>query len=248
MKKIITYCFDKWWIPLIFTFCSGVFFILSHIQDSAILENTSFYILLIAWILLLISTIYQLVNKKWIQGVITGVCFFGVLGAFIVYAIIMFLIEQTEPDRFTEGLYIPADIKIEEPVDLPFADSRRPDSILAIKKTQTDFIIYNSFQPGLYEYDIWLKKTEQGKIYLKAYEITRNYKLSADRLKERSTVTVYNPTDSIARFGTKNTFTIYEGDWGEPYAARFEVWFVPDNANEERKLLEKNFIIEGWMR
>ena len=39
-----------------------------------------------------------------------------------------------------------------------------------------------------------------------------------------------------------------EGDWGKPYGARFEVWFKADNENEEIKLLEKNFVIEGWMR
>jgi hypothetical protein len=41
--------------------------------------------------------------------------------------------------------------------------------------------------------------------------------------------------------------TIYEGDWGKPYAARFEVWFKPDNGGNEQKLFQKNYKIEGWM-
>ena len=41
---------------------------------------------------------------------------------------------------------------------------------------------------------------------------------------------------------------IGEGDWGKYYAARFEVWFDPDSGAPERKLLEKNFKIEGWQR
>jgi hypothetical protein len=41
---------------------------------------------------------------------------------------------------------------------------------------------------------------------------------------------------------------IYEGDWGKPYAARFEVWFTPDAGGPERKLAERIFKIEGWQR
>ena len=43
-------------------------------------------------------------------------------------------------------------------------------------------------------------------------------------------------------------FTIYEGDWGKPYAARIEVWFRPDSGRTERKLMERVCKIEGWMR
>jgi hypothetical protein len=49
-------------------------------------------------------------------------------------------------------------------------------------------------------------------------------------------------------YSAESIFTIYEGDWGKPYAARFEVWFFPDNGGKERKLIEKNFKIEGWQR
>jgi hypothetical protein len=58
---------------------------------------------------------------------------------------------------------------------------------------------------------------------------------------------VDNPTDTLSRFNTEESFTIYEGDWGNPYAARFEVWYRP-NKGEERKLKSKNFKIEGWQR
>ena len=52
----------------------------------------------------------------------------------------------------------------------------------------------------------------------------------------------------IERFGAKAGFTIYEGDWGKPYAARFEVWFEPDSGKDQRKLAERVFKIEGWQR
>ena len=118
-----------------------------------------------------------------------------------------------------------------------------------------DFQLYNSVQPGIYIYTICTKNIEKGYCYLKAFEVTHNDPLSVDRLKERSKIEIHNPTDSIAMFSMGQTqynvdrdFTIYEGDWDKPYAARFEVWFVPANSGQERKLVEKNFKIEGWMR
>jgi hypothetical protein len=42
--------------------------------------------------------------------------------------------------------------------------------MLAVRKTKTDLQLYNSFQPGLYEYDFWIDRIENGTIYLKAYE------------------------------------------------------------------------------
>jgi hypothetical protein len=50
------------------------------------------------------------------------------------------------------------------------------------------------------------------------------------------------------RFSNNGTITIYEGDWGKPYAARFEVWFKGNEDQRERKLMEKVYKIEGWQR
>ena len=52
-------------------------------------------------------------------------------------------------------------------------------------------------------------------------------------------------------FGTvvdKQQFTIYEGDWGDYYAARIEVWHQDANTGEETKLMEKTYRVDGWMR
>ena len=147
----------------------------------------------------------------------------------------------------SDNLKIPTNIPINIPIDLDF-NEHRPDSLTNSKKTISDFQLYNSFQPGLYEYDFWTGKIESGTIYLKAFEITQDYALSTDRLPQRSSIKISNPTDSIMRFGTTSHFTIYEGDWGKPYAARFEVWYKPDNGGKEQRLFTKNYKIEGWMR
>ena len=153
------------------------------------------------------------------------------------------------PDKYADKLIIPKNIKIYLPSDTSFS-AKQLD-------TTPDFQLYNSFQPGLYSYSIWTKRIDSGYCYLKAYEVTHNDPLSVDRLKERSRIEVFNPSDTLKRFemnndndnyNSKKSFTIYEGDWGKPYAAKFEVWYVPANGGGERKLIEKNFKIEGWMR
>ena len=100
----------------------------------------------------------------------------------------------------------------------------------------------------MYEYDLWINSKESGIIFLKAYEITKEIELSNPELKERSMIRITNTNGLVQKFSTKDDFTIYEGDWGKPYGARFEVWFKSDNNKKERKLYEKNYIIEGWMR
>lgn len=88
-------------------------------------------------------------------------------------------------------------------------------------------------------------KISEGTVLFKAYEITQNTRLSKGGLSKSSSVPVSNLSDSLKRFGTNDHFTIYEGDWGKPYAARFELWYKPEKG-EEKKLTENNYIIEGW--
>ncbi|KUJ63232.1 hypothetical protein AR687_03500 [Flavobacteriaceae bacterium CRH] len=200
----------------------------------------------------MISVFFQLSKKEWLKSIVTAFLFGGtVFFLFIIYLVTAFFIEQDTPDTWADHLTIPKNIQIDNPVDMEFGgrlEDMKPDSITNRVVTKTEFQLYNSFQPGLYEYDFWVGKIESGKIYLKAFEITHNEALSDDRLARSSSLYIYNPTDSIMKFGTSDHFTIYEGDWGKPYAGRFEVWFKPDNGKKERKLFSKNYKIEGWMR
>ena len=101
---------------------------------------------------------------------------------------------------------------------------------------------------GIYYATIWINPGEPGTIYLKAFEITTNHRLSARRLQDKSNERTGWSTDLTQKFLSSTRFTIYEGDAKQFYGARFEVWFVPDSGDSERKLLEKNFRIEGWMK
>lgn len=122
---------------------------------------------------------------------------------------------------------------------------------LAIRMAGTTgepFRLLEGMQPGIYGVAYALNPGESGVVYLKAFEITEGTQLSEDRLKASSETRMAWSADPSERFGAKAGFTIYEGDWGKPYAARFEVWFKPDSGKPERKLAGRNFKIEGWQR
>jgi len=105
-----------------------------------------------------------------------------------------------------------------------------------------------SFQPGSYCPEIRVNPGEPGRIYLKAFEVTRGTPLSVSELEEYSNEYVGWSGDPRQQFFSNTFIMIDEGDWEKPYAARFEVWFVPDSGKPERKLLENTFRIEGWQR
>lgn len=247
MKRLLDFFFDKWLRPLLYFGVTCLLLIVSEYANQALLSRVSLILFASSLAGLFMSGLYQLFHRRWLKALISGFLLGASLVAIAFYMVFNFFVETVDGDKWANNLKIPTNIKLDEPIDLSYSN-QRPDSILACIKQETDFQLYQSFQPGLYEYDFWTPKIERGNIYLKAYEITQEYALSTDALAENSMVYVENPSDSIMRFGTKTHFTIYEGDWGKPYAARFEVWLKPASGGQERKLFTKNYIIEGWQR
>lgn len=243
IKKITCYILNKWWISLLFVLLSILLFGISETIRNTFFSNFCFGLSLLCMLILFISSCKQLIDKHWINGLFN----LGILViAFFLFAIIAERFITL--DRFADNLIIPQNIEINKPINLESDGSIRPDSILNLKKCKIDFSLYNSFQPGEYQFDFWVGKLEKGKVFLKAFEITTNTELSKPYLKQKSSINIYNQSDSLIRICSKNDFTIYEGDWGKPYAARFEVWYKKENSQEIKMLFTKNYIIEGWMR
>lgn len=251
MRNYLSDFFNNWLKPICFWIISFVLLVISEIIKNPIFSKICLVIFGAGILILLISIFHQLSKRKWIKSIITLFLFCGTILVFIMYIVAMFWIGQNTPDTWADNLKIPKNININNPVNMESGTGNnfiKPDNITNKTTTKTEFQLYNSFQPGLYEYDFWIGKIEKGTIYLKAFEITQNVALSEERLPKNSSIEIYNPTDTIKKFGTTDHFTIYEGDWGQPYAGRFEIWFKPDNGTEERKLFSKNYKIEGWMR
>jgi len=108
--------------------------------------------------------------------------------------------------------------------------------------------IANGIQGGIYFVYAYVNAGEPGFAYLKVFEATRNTPLSTSRVPEQTTEYLGWSDDAKEQFFYNVEMTVYEGDWGVYYPARFELWFVPDSGKPERKLVEKIFKIEGWQR
>ena len=235
MKKLLSdYC-TKWYIPVLVAGLLGIacIFILS------IRSEITFYIALgLPFSALLISGILGLIKlfkEQYIYGILQIISTVAVTIAGILF--ISFYLLFYPYDYYADGLKIPTKIKIETPLG-SYTDNF---------EKQTDFKLYNGEQPGIYTYDISIGKTAKGTIFLKAYEVTENDPLSVSGLERESAISVKR-SDTIIHYRLKEDFTIHEGDWGHPYAARFEMWFRDSITGKETKLVQKNYKIEGWMR
>ncbi len=114
----------------------------------------------------------------------------------------------------------------------------------------------------MYEYTLHWPSLKDGVVYLQCFEATQNVKLSSDMVKSNTEIQVSGhnrfgqigicqKTDKSQALSVDPTharkFTIYEGDWGDYYAVRVEVWHNPTHGRKH-KLMDKTYRMEGWMR
>ncbi len=109
-------------------------------------------------------------------------------------------------------------------------------------------ILNDGVQGGIYQAEIFCNPGEPGKLYLKVYEITKGTRLSESRLGHACNEIPGWSDNPNELFYSQMNFTIYEGNWGQFYGARFEVWLKPFSGAPERKLFERNYKIQGWTR
>lgn len=186
--------------------------------------------------------IIRISKKEYVRGILQS-SFAFILGI-VVFGFFSFFLMFYPNDFYANNLEIPKNIKFEKPLEIIY-ENDKPEIIV----TKEDVILYDYFQPGIYKYDIFLRRIEKGNVYLKIFEITNNELLSEKEIKEKSQIEVGNQTDELKRFELQGDFKIYEGDWGDFYGSRVEVWFKPDDINKpERKLVTKNYVVQGWMR
>jgi hypothetical protein len=121
------------------------------------------------------------------------------------------------------------------------------ESYYSNKIDSTYYQIENGIQPGIYRIKAGLRTKEKGTVYIKAYNVATNERLSAQRMTPRTTRELGWSENGTAIFPYESELTVYEGDWANEYKARFEIWFR-STAGTEIKLMEKERIINGWQR
>lgn len=185
--------------------------------------------------------------KKFITRLLWGF----VIAILILLISFIFAIRQAfhtafgpDNDDFGSKHPIPAELIYNQPMELRDSVLAAPADSLA---TDSYLQIYNGFQGGIYLYDFHYPSLPAGEIFLRCYEVTENIPLSEEDVSVRSKVK-NTATDSFAQLVNKQEFSIYEGVWGDYYAARIEVWHRDATTKKERKLLEKIYRVEGWER
>ena len=203
-------------------------------------EATDFYLGIGLWAFLLyvIATLFLLHRDKIAQfcvAVAVGWIMFFALG-FIGLAL------QSAPTDFAKNHPIPEGLAYH----MPKAENADLAEDVDPTDSTTFLQLRNSFQGGIYEYSFYYPSLPEGVVWLRCYEVTKNVPLSESRIMRKSQQQVKG-TDRFACLVDAKRFTIYEGDWGDCYAARIEVWFK-DRNGQKRKLLEKTYGVEGWTR
>ena len=227
-----------WWTFPILLALSMLALIFTKIPS--ILETIIGVLLLLVIIALLTSWILLFINKQWLKALLSFI-----VSAVVVCILLIPLVisAMSGPDGFGNDHPIPEGLKYNLP--LPF-ESDKVEVVDSLEH-KTFLQIWNDFQGGLYKYDFYYGSLGPGEIFLRCYEVTSNTPLSEDRLIEESRVKI-SPQKRFGKVVNKQSFTIYEGDWDDYYAARLEVWFKSTENNKERKLMEKVYRVEGWMR
>ena len=167
----------------------------------------------------------------------------GVL--FVLSLLFIGVAGMTAPDKFASTHPIPKGMTCFLPADegdSPLVDEAEPMTYLQL---------WNHCQGGIYKYDFYYPALPAGTVFLRCYEAGKNVPLSEeDSGRSLSVVTqVGHPaTEGFGQLVSRRSFTIYEGDWQDYYAARVEVWHTDSLTGESRKLMEKIYRVEGWMR
>jgi hypothetical protein len=203
-------------------------------------EVTDFYldIVLLAFLLYVIATLFLLHRDKLVQF-----CIAAAVGGIMFLAMgFIGLALQSAPTSFAKNHPIPEGLAYHMP------KAKKADLAEGVDPADsTTFLqLRNSFEGGIYQYSFYYPSLSEGVIWLRCYEVTKNLPLSESRITRKSCQQVKG-TDHFACLVDAKEFTIYEGDWGDCYAARIEVWFA-DRKGQKRKLLEKIYGVEGWMR
>ena len=232
-----------WWIFPIVNLVSALLIVPSANHNLWGLTSALFIVFIVLLVVQGIIFIYCLCKKEWWQSVGSAI---GCIVCFIAFYIISFIyliVSSSQPDPFGKEHPIPEGMEYEIPLN-----ENAPVEVIVDGFSEKEYLqVWNDFQGGLYQYSFYYPELPDGDVFLRCFEVTENIELSTSRLRKASTVKVIDHTE-FGMIADKQNFTIYEGDWGDYYVARIEVWYKNARTGKETKLLEKIYRVEGWMR
>ncbi len=264
MKKFLSIVCRFWWLwPLLFLVCQYVMYSASIGYTMTVLSNICFVVAIVTALLQITCLIcfdYNFKHGKMVVTLMAGIV------CFIVMIMTMFttLFDNGKEDHFGADHPIPEGLEYNEPLypyDIVVTDedgnivsdcngndsivpAKDPVSCICPDDTSSWLVLQTGFQGGIYKYYLYVPELPAGQVWLECYEITDNVRLS---ISTDRTIQEINP-DSCSRVLPPCEFTIYNGIWGEHYAARIEAWYKDSATRHKRKLAESVYKVEGWMR
>lgn len=236
MTKFFILFFDNWLRPLIFLLIAVALFVIGELLHNTSIQNVFLLILGVSLLTLFVSAGYQFLKRRWTKGILTMLISLAVVVSFFIYTAWLYKdvplltnddLEKLKP-TFTE-------------IHLPL------NNLDTNAKTTSDFELYDSSGLGLYKYELWINRMPKGEVYLKTLETSTNTPIKLDKIRNESTIQIYNPTDSVTlSHMTKESTPFYFDNYNqsETQTIRVELWFKNYASGQEKKLLEKLYKIK----
>ena len=239
MKKLLL---KYWWVQVVVLTVFEILSIGVYMTSCVFWADLVSVLCTLIFLSIIISWVFLLKNRKWWQCIVSFLTSIIITTAFLLISCFLTL-HFPHSDPFGEKHPIPEGLEYSIPFDYGKSAVAHADSL----ETETYLHIWDDYQGGIYKYDFYYGALPAGEIYLKCYEVTDNILLSADRILQASRVPIVE-SSAFTQIVSQQPFTIYEGDWEDYYAARIEVWHKDAATQLERKLYEKIYRVEGWMR
>ena len=253
-QTIRHYLTDNWWtLPLYMGACLLILSICFFFAPSFVEEIFSIVLLLV--IVALVASWVFLIRDKRGKTVLLSVAMS--IGVLVVTGPISMIGAMNGPDGFGRDHTIPEGIEYNIPLnnqqDRTYQNVLEEATVDSLDRNTYLQIWEGEFEGGIYQYDFYYTGLAKGVIFLRCYEITQNEPLSENMVDKKSNISECSKvpiekSDEFKQYVKKKRFTIYEGDWGDYYAARIEVWHREAATGKETKLTEKIYRVQGWMR
>ena len=114
----------------------------------------------------------------------------------------------------------------------------------SVRKGTTELKVFTDLVGNL-SFEAWVNPGEKGKVYLKAFEMTKNISLTLNGVGGAPIEYVGWSDDPEEKFYASDDFSFDEYSEENDFAVRLEVWFIPANGGSERKLVERVFKVKG---
>ena len=178
-------------------------------------------------------------SKKIFIGISTIIILF--IG--FVFWLFFEIANENKGDEIFYNIKIPENLNFDKPIES--LTYQQIDSLTNIEVNDDKIVVIGDGYSG-YDFYMWHKPTEKGELYIKAFELTQNIQLSELELSTRTENEITELGENYKLYIGNSL--IYEGTFANYYPVRFELWFKPKNSEIEKKLTEKNYVIDGWDR